>query len=117
MFEVFKEFTFEAAHSLPHLPDNHKCHRVHGHSYRVQIFVRGEIDPKTKFVMDYATISHWWESLNRKLDHFNLNDVIEGETTSENLAKWIYGKLKQYLPGLAKVIVFETATAGASYWE
>ena len=116
MLTIFKEFGFEAAHSLPHLPPDHKCHRVHGHSYRVRVEVTGPVDPATKFVVDYADISRAWKPIYEMLDHRFINDVPGLEvSTSEALAMWIADRLKPSLPDLSRVIVCETATAGCIY--
>ena len=116
MLTVFKDFRFEAAHSLPHLPPDHQCHRMHGHSYAVTVEVAGEVDPVTKFVVDYADIAEAWKPLYATLDHHFLNDIHGLEvSTSESLAKWIYDRMKLALPGLSSVTVRETATAGARY--
>jgi 6-pyruvoyltetrahydropterin/6-carboxytetrahydropterin synthase len=114
--DVFKEFTFEAAHRLPHVPEGHKCGRLHGHSFRAQIFVRGEIGKDTGWVVDFAEIKRAFGPLHEKLDHNFLNE-IEGleNPTSEVLARWIYERLMPVLPGLSKVILHETCTAGAVY--
>jgi 6-pyruvoyltetrahydropterin/6-carboxytetrahydropterin synthase len=118
MYEIFKELTFEAAHSLPHLPDSHKCYHVHGHSYKVRVAVRGPIDPQTHFVVDYADIKDAWEPLYDRLDHKFLNEVYGLEiSTSEALSQWIFDRLKASLPGLYSVTVNETATAGCTYQE
>lgn len=114
--KVFKEFSFEAAHSLPYLPEGHKCRNVHGHSYKVRVTVEGDIDPHTGMVCDYARISqHFEELIFRFLDHKNLNDVTGLEiSTSENLAIWIWKRLRLGIP-VTEVLVRETATAGACY--
>ncbi len=113
---VFKNFTFEAAHSLPQLPPDHKCHHLHGHSYKVTVEVGGKVNPATGFVVDYADISRAWALLYAQLDHKFLNDV-PGLTpsTSEQLAEWIYRRMKPSLPGVVRVTVNETATAGATF--
>ena len=114
--EIFKEFTFEAAHDLPFTPEGHKCRRLHGHSFRVRIYVSGEVDPATGWIMDFADIKAAFEPLWRQLDHHYLNDV-EGldNPTSENIAAWIWRRLKPALPGLSAVELFETCTAGCVY--
>ena len=114
--EVFKEFVFEAAHRLPHVPEGHKCGRLHGHSFRAQVFVKGEIGTKTGWVLDFADIKRAFGPLYDQLDHVFLND-IEGleNPTSEVLARWIYDRLRPSLPGLSKVVLHETCTAGAVY--
>ena len=88
--ECFREFTFEAAHRLPHVPEGHKCGRLHGHSYRVEVHVGGEVDPSTGMVLDFAGISAACQPVRERLDHYYLND-IDGlaNPTSENLARWI----------------------------
>lgn len=114
--EIYKEFTFEAAHRLPHVPPGHKCGRLHGHSWRVSLYVRGEIDGRSGWIMDYARIREIFEPIYRQLDHNYLND-IEGleNPTSEVLAKWIWSKLKPQLPELSKVLINETCTSGCIY--
>jgi 6-pyruvoyltetrahydropterin/6-carboxytetrahydropterin synthase len=114
--ELFKEFSIEAAHYLPHLPEGHKCRRLHGHSFRIGIHIRGEVDHPTGWVMDFADITDKFQPIFDRLDHYCLND-IEGleNPTSENLARWIWSKLKLTLPQLSKVVVRETCTAGCVY--
>jgi 6-pyruvoyltetrahydropterin/6-carboxytetrahydropterin synthase len=114
--EIFKEFDFEAAHRLPNVPPGHKCARLHGHSFRVAVHVAGEMDPKLGWVMDFADIKAAFEPILAKLDHYYLNE-IEGleNPTSENLARWIWRRLKPALPKLSKVVVRETCTSGCVY--
>jgi 6-pyruvoyltetrahydropterin/6-carboxytetrahydropterin synthase len=114
--ELRKSFQFEAAHLLPHLPENHKCRRLHGHSFRVEIAVSGECDPKLGWLMDYAEISAAFKPLFEQLDHYYLNE-IEGleNPTSEVVAAWIWNRLKPKLPLLSEVVVAETCTARAIY--
>lgn len=114
--EIFKLFTIEAAHRLPNLPVEHKCFRLHGHSFRIEVHVAGDIDPKLGWVQDFADISRAFQPLFEQLDHRYLNDVPGLENpTSEHLARWIWARLKPVLPGLSQVIVRETCTAGCSY--
>ena len=114
--EIFKEFTFEAAHRLPNVPEGHKCARLHGHSFRTRVWVSGELDPKLGWVMDFADIKAAAKPVIARLDHYYLNE-IEGleNPTSENVARWIWARLKPALPGLSRVEVQETCTAGCSY--
>ena len=115
VMEIFREFTFEAAHRLPHVPDGHKCARLHGHSYRVEIHVRGEVDEETGWVMDFAEIKAAFAPLHDQLDHHYLNEVAGLDNpTSENLARWIWGRLTGQLP-LSEVVVRETCTSGCIY--
>ncbi len=113
---VSKEFTFEAAHSLPSAPAGHKCRRLHGHSFRVVVHVDGEPDPAMHWVVDFGDIAQAFAPLHEKLDHHHLNE-IEGleNPTSEVLAVWIWERLSDALPGLAQVDVKETCTTSCSY--
>jgi 6-pyruvoyltetrahydropterin/6-carboxytetrahydropterin synthase len=114
--ELRKTFQFEAAHLLPHLPKSHKCRRLHGHSFKVEIVVAGECDPRLGWLMDYADISKAFKPIWQKLDHFYLNQVPGLENpTSENIAVWIWKKLRPKLPLLREVVVAETCTARAIY--
>jgi 6-pyruvoyltetrahydropterin/6-carboxytetrahydropterin synthase len=114
--ELFKEFTFEAAHQLPNLPPEHKCSRLHGHSFRVMVYVEGPVDEHLGWVMDFADIKAAFKPLEEQLDHHFLNE-IEGlkNPTSEVLAKWIWDHLKLDLDQLTAVTVRETCTAGCTY--
>ena len=114
--EIFKEFTFEAAHDLPNTPEGHKCRRLHGHSFRVSIAVSGDVDPVTGWVMDFAEIKAAFKPIWEKLDHHYLNDLPGLENpTSEVIAKWIWGQVKPALPQLSEVKLWETCTAGCTY--
>jgi 6-pyruvoyltetrahydropterin/6-carboxytetrahydropterin synthase len=114
--ELRKTFQFEAAHLLPRLPKSHKCRRLHGHSFKVDIVVSGECDAKLGWVMDYADISKAFKPLWEKLDHRYLNEIVGLENpTSENVAAWIWKKLKPKLPQLMEVVVAETCTAKCVY--
>lgn len=114
--EVFSEITFEAAHCLPNLPEGHKCRRLHGHSFRVAIFVRGPIDVHAGWVMDFGEIKAAFEPLRCQLDHSYLNEIAGLENpTSEILAKWIWQHLQRSLPSLCKVMVNETCDSGCVY--
>lgn len=114
--EIFKEFTFEAAHRLPNVPPEHKCFRLHGHSYRVEIHVKGEIGEQSGWIIDFADITKAFQPLFDRLDHYYLNE-IEGlsNPTSENLAVWIWEKIRAALPKVSKVIVKETCTSGCTF--
>jgi len=114
--EIFKEIQFEAAHRLPNLPADHKCARLHGHSFRVALHVRGAVDPTTGWVMDFADIKKAFAPLYDQLDHRFLNEIPGLENpTSENIARWIWTRLKPALPALCRVTVRETCTAGSIY--
>jgi 6-pyruvoyltetrahydropterin/6-carboxytetrahydropterin synthase len=116
MAEIFKEFTFEAAHRLPHVPEGHKCGRLHGHSFRVELHVVGPIEPESGWLMDFAELKEHFEPLRRRLDHNYLNE-IEGleNPTSENIARWIWLQLKPTVSQLSQVVVRETCTSGCIF--
>ena len=114
--ELFKEFTFEAAHLLPHVPTGHKCGRLHGHSFRVALYIEGDVDPYTGWIRDFSEIKAIFKPIYEQLDHHYLNEV-EGlqNPTSERLAEWIWTRLKPTLPLLSEVVVHETCTSGCRY--
>ena len=114
--EIFKVFSLESAHRLPNVPAEHKCARVHGHSFRVEVHVAGPVDPTLGWVTDFADLKGAFAPLFERLDHRYLNDVPGLENpTSEHLARWIWRELKPGLPQLARVVVHETCTSGAIY--
>jgi 6-pyruvoyltetrahydropterin/6-carboxytetrahydropterin synthase len=114
--EIFKVFTIEAAHRLPFVAEGHKCGRLHGHSFRIEIHLKGAVDPQTGFVQDFADLKQAFKPVEERLDHHYLNK-IEGleNPTSENLAIWIWERLKTSLPLLARVAVHETCSCGCVY--
>jgi 6-pyruvoyltetrahydropterin/6-carboxytetrahydropterin synthase len=114
--ELRKTFQFEAAHLLPRLPKTHKCRRLHGHSFKVEIAVAGKGDPKLGWLMDYADITQAFKPIWARLDHNYLNQIRGLENpTSENIACWIWRKLKPKLPLLVEVVVAETCNARCIY--
>lgn len=114
--EIFKDFSIEAAHWLPNVPEGHKCRRLHGHSFRIEIHAEGPLDEKLGWVMDFAELKTAFRSIEDQLDHRCLNDVAGLENpTSENLARWIWDRLKPALPTLNQVVVRETCASGCVY--
>ena len=114
--EIFKEFTIEAAHRLPNVPPGHKCSRLHGHSFKIELHVSGPIGQETGWVMDFADIQKLFQPYYDTLDHNFLNDVPGLENpTSEQLARWIWSKIKPELVQLSAVVVRETCTSGCIY--
>jgi len=115
--QIFKEFSFEAAHRLPNLPATHKCHRLHGHSFRCELHVEGELDGRLGWVMDFADVKAAFQPLHDELDHSYLNEIPGLENpTSEVIARWIWQRLKpRALPQLVKVVLHETCTSGCTY--
>ena len=116
--KIYKEFSIEAAHRLPNLPADHKCSRLHGHSFLIAVTVEGPLQQPQGWVQDFADITEAFQPLFEQLDHRYLNE-IEGleNPTSENLAIWIWRRLHASLPGLAEVEVRETCTSGCRYSE
>jgi len=114
--EIYKTFTIEAAHKLPNLPQNHKCSRLHGHSFVIEVHVNGDNDNNNGWVMDFADISEIFKPIFECLDHHYLNEIPGLENpTSENLAKWVWNKLRPNLPLLCSIVVRETCTSGSIY--
>lgn len=114
--DVYKIFQFEAAHQLPNVPKEHKCARLHGHSFQVKLTVSDEVDAHHGWVMDFADIKAAFKPIWEQLDHHFLNEIPGLENpTSENIAIWIWQKLKPILPVLSAVEVMETCTSGCVY--
>jgi 6-pyruvoyltetrahydropterin/6-carboxytetrahydropterin synthase len=114
--EIFKVFKFDAAHRLPNVGQGHKCSQLHGHSFRVEIHIKGAVDPHSGWVMDFADIAEAFKPLHDKLDHKYLNDIDGMDNpTSENIAKWIWKRLCLTLPQLSKIVVQESTESGCVY--
>ena len=114
--EIVRVVRFESAHRLPHVPEGHKCQRLHGHSFQAELRVAGEVDPHTGWVMDFSDVAAAFQPLHAVLDHHYLNEVPGLENpTSENLAHWIWTRLKPALPGLVEVTIHETCTSRCTY--
>lgn len=111
-----KDFTFEAAQTLPNVPPGHKCRRMHGHSFKAEISVEGATDPATGWLYDHSRITRAMEPLLEKLDHSYLNE-IEGleNPTIENMCRWLWERLDPLLPGLSEIVLHETPSARCSY--
>lgn len=114
--DVFRVFQIEAAHFLPNVPEGHKCRRMHGHSFRIEVHISGEVGEHSGWVMDFADLRRAFQPLFDQLDHHCLNE-IEGleNPTSEVLAVWIWDRLTPRLPNLRKIVVQETCNAGCVY--
>ncbi len=114
--EIFKEFTFEAAHRLPNLLADHKCSRLHGHSFKVELWVKGPVGKRSGWIMDFGDVKKAFAPFYEQLDHHYLNDIPGlGNPTSEVLAKWIWDHVRPRLKMLSRVVVRETCTSGCSY--
>jgi 6-pyruvoyltetrahydropterin/6-carboxytetrahydropterin synthase len=113
---IFKVFTLEAAHRLPNVPDGHKCARLHGHSFRVEVHLTGELGEDSGWVVDFGDVKSAFQPIYDELDHQYLNEVHEMDNpTSERLSIWIWDRLKPALPLLSKIVVHETCTSGCTY--
>jgi 6-pyruvoyltetrahydropterin/6-carboxytetrahydropterin synthase len=114
--ELVKEYRFEAAHSLPRVAEGHKCRRVHGHSYKVDLEVRGPVDERTGWLIDFGVIDDAWAELHAKFDHHNLNEVPGLEnSTCENIAIYVWHALRPKIPQLSAVTVWETFDSRCTY--
>ena len=114
--ELSKTFRFDAAHRLPNVPAGHKCAAMHGHGYRVTVFVAGEVDPQAGWVMDFGKIKGAVEPLIKQLDHTTLNEIPGLENpTSEMLAKWFWDRIAPDLPELSAITVAESDTSLCTY--
>ena len=110
--QLTKRFTFEAAQTLPNVPEGHKCRQMHGHSFKIEVSVEGEVDPDVGWVYDHARISEAMAPLLEQLDHAYLNEVPGLENpTIENMAAWFWRHLEPGCPGLAEIVIHETPTA------
>ncbi|KMO33612.1 6-carboxy-5,6,7,8-tetrahydropterin synthase [Methylobacterium tarhaniae] len=114
--KITQAFTFEAAHRLPNVPATHRCHRMHGHSYRVELTLDGPVDPETGWVVDFFDVEAAFGPVLERLDHYCLNEVPGLENpTAEHIAVWIWEKTRPALPLLSSVKVFETPMSWAEY--
>ena len=114
--KITQAFTFEAAHRLPLVPETHRCHRMHGHSYRVDLCLEGPINQDTGFVVDFFDVEAAFGPLLERLDLHCLNEIAGLENpTAENIAVWIWDRVKPLLPQIASVKVYETQLCWAEY--
>ena len=115
--ELVKDFRFEAAHWLPNVPEGHKCRRMHGHSFRGEVAVRGEVDPKTGWLIDFADLKKAVDPIVHELDHYCLNEIAGLDNpTSEMVAVWLWNRLAPQVPMLHRVTIEETCTSRCHYF-
>jgi 6-pyruvoyltetrahydropterin/6-carboxytetrahydropterin synthase len=113
---LVKEYRFEAAHLLPNVPKGHKCQRLHGHSFKVELAIHGPVDEASGWFIDFGDLDEIWAPLHDTLDHHYLNEVPGLENpTSENLARWLWERVRPKLPQLSRVTVYETCDARCEY--
>ena len=114
--EIFVSFTFDAAHRLPQVPEGHKCSRLHGHTFRVEVHVSGPVDESLGWVIDFGDLKKICKPVIEQLDHHYLNEIPGLENpTCEVIARWLWQRLMPCLPNLAKIIVQEGPNSGAVY--
>lgn len=115
-YELKHHFSIESARFLPQLPKSHPCSQIHGHSFKIILTLKGELDPKLGWLIDYNDIKKSMSPILMQIDHKVLNDVPGLENpTSELLAKWIFEKASLQLPLLTQVQVLETPETECSY--
>ena len=114
--ELSHKFSFDSAHSLPNVPEDHKCRRLHGHTVHVEVQVSGPVGETSGWVMDYGQMKEVVRPVIAQLDHRHLNE-IEGleNPTSEHIAMWIWNRIADGLPGLTSVCIHETCNTGCTY--
>lgn len=113
---IFRIFTFDAAHFLPNVPDEHKCRNLHGHTYKLTIYISGVPDRHTGWIMDFALLKEKVNNVLSLVDHHLLNEV-EGlaNPTCEQLAIWLWDKIKTEVPAINKIELYETPQSGVVY--
>lgn len=114
IYELSKEFRFDAAHTLSRKVDVEPSLRIHGHSYRAEVVLRGQPDPSTGMLIDLGLFERSLEDARDGLDHRFLDEINDlGPATMENLAAWIWRKVKPECPNLWRVTVRRDSDAGA----
>jgi len=114
--EIYKEFSFDSAHFLPNVPDGHKCKNMHGHTYRLKVFIEGHPDPHLGWIMDFKELKDAVCPVIDQLDHKLIN-AIQGleNPTAENITIWIWEQIQPLLPLLSRIELYETPTTGVIY--
>lgn len=113
---IFKTFNIDAAHRLPNVPLTHKCRDIHGHTYRIEVYVDAPVNEKLGWVADFADITEAFKPVHDRLDHKYLNDIKGLENpTVENLVRWIWIHLKPSLPIVSRIVVYESPDSGCIY--
>jgi 6-pyruvoyltetrahydropterin/6-carboxytetrahydropterin synthase len=116
MFRIAKEFHFSASHIIDGLPEGHKCGRLHGHNYKVVLYLTAVDLDDVGFVVDFGDLKPFKNLIDDELDHYHLNDILEGQTTAENIAKWLADRAAgMFGEFVEKVRVWETAKAWGEY--
>jgi 6-pyruvoyltetrahydropterin/6-carboxytetrahydropterin synthase len=114
--EIYKEFSFDSAHFLPNVPVGHKCREMHGHTYRLKVFIKGGLDPNLGWIMDFKDLKDALIPVIDQLDHKLINNIGGLENpTAENITVWIWQQIKPSLPLLSRIELYETPTTGVIY--
>ncbi len=114
--EIYKEFAFDSAHFLPNVREGHKCKNIHGHTYRVRIYIKGKPDEQFGWIIDFKDLKDIVTPVIDKLDHNLLNNISGLENpTAENITSWLWKQIKPLLPSLCRVELKETPTTGVIY--
>ena len=113
---VYKKFNVESARSLPNVPETHPCYQLHGHSFKIIISVKGQLDKHTGFVTDFQEIENAFNPIKKILDHSFLNKIEGlGNPTSENICIWIWDKIESSIPNICEIEIKETDSTGCIY--
>jgi 6-pyruvoyltetrahydropterin/6-carboxytetrahydropterin synthase len=113
---IFRKFTFDSAHYLPNVPEGHKCRQIHGHTYKLTIFIDGKPDEQHGWVMDFGVLKKTLEPIIEMVDHKLLNNLAGLENpTCELLAVWLWNYIKRDIPSLSKIELNETPASGVIY--
>jgi len=115
MYKITKQFSFSASHQLDFLPEGHQCKRLHGHNYSVIIELQSSILNSDNFVVDYGELKPLKNYIDQTFDHRHLNDVLQVDTTAENLAKHLFDWAKSRWPQTSAVTIQETPKTSAEY--
>ena len=115
MFIISKQFHFSASHTIEGLPEDHPCGRLHGHNYIVELVFAAEKLNSVGFVVDFGELKPFKKIIDDELDHRHLNDVLDCPTTSENIALYLYNRVKDIWPQIRSVRVSETPKVWAEY--
>jgi 6-pyruvoyltetrahydropterin/6-carboxytetrahydropterin synthase len=114
MFELSKQFRFDAAHTLDRSIQTESSRRIHGHSYRAEVTVRGRPDPATGMIVDLGLLESSMDEARDALDHRFLDEINDlGPATMENLSLWIWNRLKPVVVNLWKVSVYRDSSGEA----
>jgi 6-pyruvoyltetrahydropterin/6-carboxytetrahydropterin synthase len=117
VISIMKRFTFDSAHRLIGVPEGHPCGRLHGHTYILEVELKGVVNTETGWLKDYGEIKEIVKPFVDQLDHNCLND-IEGltHTTSEEIAQWFWNRIKIHIPELYRIGINETPSSSCNYF-